>query len=246
MHPDLSQEDERYWRDWYELPAKDEVLHATFATLGRAFKDFPGEKAIARLHQLGVTVPASELIHLTSGLAVFNSHPNIHYTPAEAKRVEQLSSLAKQLSDLLREEKEEWLSVWGDIADHDDEPEPEASVEVAALIENLEILQQSSQERAAWLVSAKGSEIEPGSNRAPRIRYFYWLMLLGFWKFVLGRPIATSTSDTAAYGPLVAFIRIMSERGVSQEDLTGDAIRAFIRRVDEQGRIEMVKKYFGK
>lgn len=64
MNPDLSQEDERYWRDWHELPAKDEVLHATLAGLGGAFKDYPAEKAISRLHQLGVTIPTSDLIHL--------------------------------------------------------------------------------------------------------------------------------------------------------------------------------------
>jgi hypothetical protein len=244
VNPGLSREDECSWREWFELPIRDDVFHRVFSSKCGAFRDYPAVNAISRLHELGITIPTSVTLDLTTALAIFLSRPNIHYTPTKAKRIERLAALAMELSDLLREEKEEWLIYWGDVAVDDDEPEPQSQIEVSEMISALEILQLSSQERAEWLSSAKGTEIEPGSNRAPRVRYFYWLMLLGFWKFALGRQIATSTSDTSVYGPLVTFIGIMSERGASQEDLSGDAIRAFIRRVEEQGRVALVREYF--
>jgi hypothetical protein len=232
--------------DYFNLPVRDDVAEGTFGAMLQKFGGFPAPDAMSRLHGLGITVSQHNLVMLSAALASFQAFPSVHYSQAAVKREERIAYLARELRECLVDEEHEWRYFWGDVDQEEEQPEPEDTIEVASMLSDLQALKNGAEERAEWLRSAKTSPFEPGSNRAPRVRFFYWLLLLGFWKYRLGREIGTSSNDGAVYGPLVSFIKIMSERGVPEEELSGDAIRAFIRRIEEQGRIETVRSFFNR
>jgi hypothetical protein len=171
----------------------------------------------------------------------------LHKEAVERER--KIAELSAELIELLSHgdgQQEGWRYYWGD-ADWSDfeetleQPEPEGTVNVPDLHEELEILANSARERLAWLHWARNFEIEPQSNRAERTRYFYWLMLIAFWRYQLQREVGTCTApDRDAYGPLVKMIQVMSARGMSEEETK--TIRAFIRRFVD--RAAHFKQYF--
>lgn len=232
-------------RDMFLAPATDVSLESFFALGMEHFAKFPSPTAMSQLAAAGILVRGWDLIALGSALSGFHAFPSLHLTPENIAREEKIAALSAQLRDLLKsDEKQEWRYVWrnGDFSD-EERPEPEDAVEVADLRANLMTLQRTAEERLEWLASAKNLEIDPGSNRADRIRYFYWLMLIAFWKYQLKREVGTCTApDKDAYGPLIKLIQVMSARGMSSEETKGSTIRAFIRR--NADRASYFEEYF--
>ncbi|MER8625552.1 hypothetical protein [Mesorhizobium sp. M1143] len=220
--------------DYFLAPATDRLL-VLFQYGMEHFKGFPLPDAMSKLSMAGIVVLGWDLLQLQVAFRTFHGFPSLHFSKEAVDREKQISDLCERLLALLEVEQDGWRTYWGDVdwRVYDktmEAPEPAAEVEVPALMETLADLKKAADERLEWLDSTKNFEIDPG-NRAGRIRYFYWLLLMAFWKFQLLREIGTSTSEGKdAYGPLIKFIQVMSARGMSSEERQGDTIRAFIRR----------------
>ncbi|PRD41377.1 hypothetical protein C5748_22080 [Phyllobacterium phragmitis] len=226
-------------RDLFLAPAEDRQLDAHFGHGVEHFESFPSPTAMSQLAEAGILVRTWDLMQLGVAMHTFHGSPSLHFNKESIERERRIAELTADLSNLLSHgeiEEDGWRTFWGnadwsDFEETLEAPEPEGTINVPDLREDLVILENSAKERLEWLQSAKQSIIEPQSNRADRIRYFYWLILIAFWRYQLRREIGTCTSpDRDAYGPLVKFIQVMSARGMSQEETKGTTIRAFIRR----------------
>jgi hypothetical protein len=247
-HPD--DDDYEIERDLWLAPATDGILGGFFQHGMEHFEGLASPTAMSQLSEAGILVRGWDVISLGAALRTFHGFPSVHYSKEAIDREQQISELSAQLHALLATgegEQDGWRTYWGDVdwSDFDETleaPEPTSVINVPDLMESLGDLKNAADERLEWLHSAKFSGIDPG-NRAGRIRYFYWLILIAFWKFQLQREVGTSTSlGKDAYGPLIKFIQVMSAQGMSDEEIHGDTIRAFIRR--HEGREDHFREYF--
>lgn len=229
--------------DIFLSPATDGQLEAHLRWGSEHFESFPAPTAMSQLAEAGILIRAWDLMCLGTAMRTFHSFPSLHFNKEAVEREQRIAELSAELVELLSHgdgQQDGWRHYWGaaDWSDFDEtleHPEPEGTINVPDLQDDLEILGNSAKERLEWLHSAKNSDIEPQSNRAERTRYFYWLMLIAFWRYQLQREIGTCTApDRDAYGPLVKFIQVMSARGMSEDELKGTTIRAFIRRFESR------------
>lgn len=225
-------------QDLFLAPATDSMVEGYGFHEGY-FKDFPSPTAMSQLADAGILVRGWDMMRLGVAAQTFHSLPSLHYNREAVEREQRIVELAAELNQILSfgaGEQDGWRYFWGnaDWSDFDEtleQPEPEGTIDILEFREDLDTLGNSARERLHWLQSAKDADIEPGSNRAERTRYFYWLMLIAFWRYQLQRDIGTCTApDRDAYGPLVKFIQVMSARGMSDVETKGTTIRAFIRR----------------
>jgi hypothetical protein len=236
--------------DIFLAPARDNMVEGYGFHEGY-FKDFPSLTAMSQLAEAGILVRGWDMMRLGTAVQTFHSFPSLHYKKEAVDLEHRIAEVSTELIDLLSHgagEQDGWRTFWGnaDWSDFDEtleQPEPEGTINVPDLREELKILLSSAKERLDWLHSAKNADIEPQSNRADRIRYFYWLMLIAFWRYQLQREIGTCTApDRDAYGPLVKLIQVMSARGMTEDETRGDTIRAFIRR--HADRAAFFESYF--
>lgn len=228
--------------DIFLAPAQD-VMVEGYGFHEGYFKDFPSPTAMSQLAEAGILVRGWDMMRLGSAVQTFHSLPSLHYKKEAVALEQRIAEVSSELIDLLSHgagEQDGWRTFWGN-ADWSDfektleQPEPEGTINIPDFLEELDILHNSARERLGWLHSAKNADIEPQSNRADRIRYFYWLMLIAFWQYQLERDVGTCTApDRDAYGPLVKLIQVMSARGMSEEETKGTTIRAFIRRFSDR------------
>lgn len=210
---------------------------------GSHTSDIPGDVA-SRLSAAGITLTGMDAIILMTGMRMFENLPEMHATGSRIDAEERIATLAEELGRLVGKAQSDsgFRYVWGEIDPADEEPEPDRTVEVSEFLKQLEIIRTSAQQTASWLRAGRSSPRLPGSNRADRTRYFYWLLLLAFWSRHLGREIKTSNGwDRDPYGPLVSFVRAFSAGGLGEEDLSGDTIRQWIRR--NQHRVDDVVEF---
>lgn len=233
-------------RDLFLAPATDDLLEVHLSHNLEFFEGFPSPTAMSQLAAAGILVRTWDLMCLVIAMRTFHSFPSLHFSKEALDREHRIAELSAELVELLSHgagEDDGWRHFWGNADWSEEQPEPEATINVPDLRDELEILSNSAKERLEWLHSAKHSDIEPQSNRADRVRYFYWLMLIAFWRYQLRREIGTCTApDRDAYGPLVKLIQVMSARGMSEEETKGTTIRAFIRRVAD--RVAHFESYF--
>jgi hypothetical protein len=248
-HPDDPDYDVE--RDFFLAQADDRLMESYLQFGTRHFDGFPSPTAMSQLAEAGILIRGWDLMCLGAAMRTFHAYPSLHLSKEALQREQRIAELSDELNELLATDAGEydgWRYFWGD-ADWSDfeetleQPEPDGTINIPDLREELTILTDSARERLDWLHSAKDADIEPQSNRAGRIRYFYWLMLMAFWRYQLQRQIGTCTApDRDAYGPLVKFVQVMSARGMSDEETKGTTIRAFIRRSAD--RSTHFKSYF--
>jgi len=230
--------DEENGEDFFLTPATDGQMEAQLSFEAGPFMNFPSPTAMTQLAAAGIVVRTWDLICLGAAMRTLRSLPNMHFSKEAVERETRMAALSRELAELLAAggDDDGWRCFWGnaDWSDFDEtleQPDPEETIDVKGLQSELVALGKSAAEQLEWLTSAKYSAIEPQSNRAERTRYFYWLLLIGFWRYQLQRAIGTCTApDRDAYGPLVTFIRVMSAQGMTEEETKGTTIRAFIRR----------------
>lgn len=229
--------------DAFLSPATDGQLEVHLRLGSEHFESFPSPTAMSQLAEAGILIRGWDLMCLSVAMRTFHTLPSLHFNKEAIEREQKIAELSTELVELLSHgdgQEDGWRYHWGntdwsDFEETLEQPEPEGSIEVPELQEDLRILANSARERLEWLQSAKYSDIEPQSNRAERTRYFYWLMLIAFWRYQLLREVGTCTApDRDAYGPLVKFIQVMSARGMSEDELKGTTIRAFIRRFESR------------
>lgn len=236
--------------DIFLAPARDSMVEGYGFHEGY-FKDFPSPTAMSQLAEAGILVRGWDMMRLGTAIQTFHSFPSLHYGKESIDREQRIAEISSELIELLSHgegEQDGWRYFWGNADGSDfeetlEQPEPEGTIDVPDLRENLDILAKSAHERLDWLHSAKEADIEPRSNRPDRTRYFYWLMLIAFWRYQLQRDVKTCTApDRDAYGPLIKLIQVMSAKGMSDEETKGDTIRAFIRR--NADRAAFFQSYF--
>lgn len=233
--------------DWLKNPITAKEMEATWPFFEMEhFSRFVPKDLLTELENIGIVLSRWDNIALQSALKTFHQGPSVHYSPEAVAKEERILSLVRQLKDELEPEvtsEDAVREFWGDNVDPDD-PEPSEYLYLKDFLERLDLLQRSAFEHLAWLHSAKLMDVEPRSNRADRIRYFYWLILLGFWKYHLKRDFGTSSNgDNEGTGPLVRFIQVMSKAGgLEFNELNGTAVRQWIRR--NADRAETLKYLF--
>lgn len=199
------------------------------------FGRFISDDVLFDLRDMGIVLSRYDNIALQSALKTFHQGPSVHYTPEAVAKEQRIQSLVKQLkAELgpeLERDEEATREFWGDDIDPED-PEPSEYLYLGEFLDSLDLLERCSEEHSRWLETAKTLDVEPKSNRADRIRYFYWLILLAFWKFRLKREIKTSSNgENEGSGPLVRFIQVMSKGGGSEfNESNGSAVRQWILR----------------
>lgn len=240
--------------DFFSQPATDFQFSVQIRFAFDRFKFLPPTTAMSELAEAGVLVRHYDVIRLGAAIGTFHAFPSLHFGKEAIRRERRIAELSAELIDILspevrgRDGEDGWRLYWGsaDWSQFDETlepPEPDEQLNVADFCKDLETLAKTAGEQREWLASAKDSEFEPQSNRAERVRYFYWLLLIAFWKFQLQRDVTTCTApDRQAYGPLVKFIQVMSAGGMSRAETGGDMIRAFIRRFED--RAAHFEEYF--
>lgn len=145
----------------------------------------------------------------------------------ECKQVTEEESLiatrARELIDLLGRADHDngWRYAWDS-----DYEEIESSIKIDQFIDDLETLAQNAEQRLEQFTLAKNIGLHPQSGK---IRYFYWMSLIAFWKFALGRDVkASDNGKNRPSGPMVAFVETMSF-GMTGRVSPG-AIRKFVER----------------
>ena len=212
------------------------------------FSGHCGPAAITRLASAGIHLQAIDLIALYIALGTFYAgYPSLHHSEAALARERRIADLSSELSALLADDEDDDCRFhWGD-ADWETAkktlkaPEPEATVPVAELRQSLGHLEAGALERVEWIASAKDLGFAPGAA-AKQVRYFYWLVLMAFWKFHLRRSIATCVgADGKPSGPLIDFILHMSVKDL-QGTISPGAIRRFVR--DGKDRLQEFEQLF--
>lgn len=183
---------------------------------------FPAPDAIGVLATRGVDV--AELAVLVECLARIGRSWDFRNNRLEADHEKMISEKSRELAELLNQTRDEngWRHAWDG-----EYQQLEASVEVDRLTDDLETLARAADQRAEQFLLATRVGIHP---RSGKIQFFYWMSLLAFWKFVLGREVRTSDNGkNRKSGPLVAFIETMSV-GMTDTAVTPGAIRKFVER----------------
>jgi len=211
------------------------------------FERFMADSVLDDLAKIGIIFSRKDNLILQVALKTFHQGPSVHYSPEAIAKEERILNLAQQLraelSPELESDENAVREYWGDEVDQDD-PEPSEYLYLGDFIRSLDLLTKCSFEHMVWLASAKTMDVEPQSNRANRMRYFYWLLLLGFWKYALKHDLGTSSTDeNEGSGPLVRFIQIMSKGGgLEFNELSGTAIRQWVRR--NKNKTETIRHFF--
>ena len=204
--------------------------------------------AITRLASAGIHLQAIDLIALHIALGTFYAgYPSLHHSEEALAKERRIAQLSAELSALLADDEGDGCRIhWGN-ADWEGAkrtlraPEPQATVPVADLRQSLAHLEAGALERVEWIASAKDLSFAPGAAAKP-VRYFYWLVLMAFWKFHLRRSIATSVgADGKPTGPLIDFILHMSAKDL-QGTVSPGAIRRFVR--DGKDRLQEFEQLF--
>lgn len=233
--------------DWLKNPVTAREMEATWPMFEMEhFSRFVPKDLLSELEKIGIVLSRWDNIALQTALKTFHQGPSVHYSPEAVAKEERILTLVKQLKDELEPEVTSEYAArefWGEDVDPDD-PEPSEYLYLKDFLDSLDLLHRSAFEHLVWLESAKLMDIEPRSNRADRVRYFYWLILLGFWKYHLKREIRTSSNgENKGTGPLVKFIQIMSKAGgLEFSELNGTAVRQWIKR--NADRAEIVQHLF--
>ena len=223
-------------------PAKDLDLRDQLENGIDQFRDLPSPHALKQCRDAGIAMTVNDVAALTVGLRMFQAYPFLFANPQTESKERRLRELSLELSALLREEGD-WRAYWGDIDNL--KRSPETAVDVKELRKRLEDLSLTANEKEEWLKSAKDVVIYPG-NRANRVRYYYWLLLCGFWKYHLGREIGASTSPDRqdAYGPLITFLQAMSAGGMGEKQISGNNVRRWIRDHGHKVDFHLIKDLF--
>lgn len=228
------------------ISEKSEPGFMAMSNMIAPFHKFIPEGVVGLLREEGFPLTGKNITTLLTFLSMISrGRMEIHAKKAEIKREELISKRASEFSEILKDiwTDDGWRYVWGeeDYDPDDDKPEPEDSINVPELLERLDSLKRSADERAKGLKIARTTSFLPTGNRTIWERHFYWVALLWFWRDELKRDIGTSTKEGVdSYGPLVRFIRTLSSRGWTENELSGDAIRSWIRtnknRIDDVWR----------
>lgn len=182
-------------------------------------RSFPAADASQQLAAMGVSPgQLATLVAMLQGVAY-----DLKSTLQREKAERQISKQSSELLDLLKQV--EHNNGWRHVFD-DEFREPIESVEVEPLLEALETLVKSSLQEANRLTDLRQYSLAPKAGRSPRIRFFYWIALMVFWKFLLGRELSVSVTDGTPDGPLIRFMEMMSA-GMQEPTLRGK-IHAFV------------------
>ena len=212
------------------------------------FSDHSHPAAISHLAAAGIDLQAIDLIALHVALGTFYAgYPSLHHSEAALAKERRIAELSAELSALLADDEDDgcrfhWGAAdWAGAKKTLRAPEPQATVPVADLRQSLAHLEAGALERVEWIASAKDLSFAPGPA-AKQVRYFYWLVLMAFWKFHLRRSIATCVgADGRPSGPLIDFILQMSAKDLPGTISPG-AIRRFIR--DGKDRLQEFEQLF--
>ncbi|MEJ6783756.1 hypothetical protein [Aminobacter sp. Piv2-1] len=183
---------------------------------------FPAPDAVETLASRGVDI--NQLTILVDCLARVGRSWDFRESREESDSESSIAARARELVELLRNADHDngWRHAW------DAEYEKiENSVELDQLSDDLETLARNAEQRLEQFQFAKTIGLHPQSGK---VRYFYWMSLIAFWKFALGREVkASDNGRNRPSGPLVAFIETMSF-GMTGGAVTPGAIRKFIER----------------
>jgi hypothetical protein len=201
-------------------------------------RTFPAQDAVRILAAQRIDV--SEFGFLADCLAWVSRSWDFKLSQERVDGETQIAHLARELVDLLARAEHDngWRHVWSE--PHDDEEleleaVPEESVEIDQLIDSLETVAKSADDRLWQLSAARAIGTNPPSE-AKRACYFYWMTLFAFWKYVLLRKVGTSTrnKDNTPSGPLISFLMTMSV-GMPGRGTPG-AVQAFVK--DHRGKVD--------
>ena len=216
----------------FDRPATDAVIEGQ-ACLLNVFAKFVPDDAATRLAGAGIFLTVGDVVVLFAGIALFEGADIADATPAALARERRIAELAGELADALQEAGDGagWRHVWGEPDPLDEEPDPVQSVEIAGFLDDLDAVARSAAERVATIGNGLESALQPNGNRTDRVRFHFWRLLTAFWAGRLGRQIATSVADERGPGgPLIAFIQAFSAGGMKAEELSGEAVRQWVRR----------------
>lgn len=183
---------------------------------------FPAADAVATLASRGINVDDFSI--LFDCLAKVGRSWDFRESKQFAESERLIAAHASELIELIRRTEQDggWRHVW-DI----EHGSIETSVEIDPLIDDLETLAQNASQRLEQIALAKNIGVHPQSGKT---RYFYWMSLLAFWKFVLELDVKASDNGiNRPSGPLVAFVETMSV-GMDGSVMTPGAIRKFVAR----------------
>lgn len=239
---DLPWEDDPENPNFLKNPAKIAEFEAVFgAWRMERFAHLIPSSVPDRLGSIGVTYTRWHNIALSSILAYVEAGAVANFSADRLKKERRIAELVTALKEELADEVIDESSVrlyWGDYVDPED-PEPQDYLYLESFQRDLDLLQSIAGEQIEWLTSAKSSPFEPGSNRADRYRHVYWLTILGFWKFVMHKPVATSSDQEGqANGPLIRFFQAMT-LGYDEQP---NAIREWVRRNEQ--KVEEIREVF--
>lgn len=216
------------------------------------FSPFISQDVGKRLANAGIELEGVQVTLLISGLKSFEViHTELYVTKGMTVSEQRIIDLADELAMLIKESPlthDGWRYTWGEASSDEETPDCQDCLEIAEFLKQLRIVRASAVEGVDALRAGLASNLLPGSNRANRLRYFYWLLLLAYWKNDLKREVKMSNSEARGpCGDLISFIQALSAGGVTagivtEAELSGDAIRQFIRR--NMMRIESVMYHF--
>lgn len=231
---------------------KDEIWH--LAQTLRHFRPLIPPDVSKRLAEARIIIEGHQITALITGLGVFEAtQPELYTTKEMAASEQRIADLAEELSALIAASpftQDGWRYVWGDVPADEEDPDPQDCVEVAGFLSQLKTIKDSAIESVDVINESLTSRLLPGSNRANRLRYFYWLLLLAYWKTILGRDFGLCNDEIRGpNGPLVSFMQALSAGGLSagiftEAELSGNAIQQFVRR--NSNRVEGVAEFFSR
>lgn len=211
-------------------PAEDDMFHRFIPELD-FFSSIVPHDAPSRLIAAGIEMTAGQASQFLTGLAMMGANPELQFSQSHLENWKEIQKLSARLLPHIKKEatsnRHGEVHWWNNIDPNDEEPEPLETINLSELILSLAVLEKSAAEHINTHNYGKESPSGPGSNRADRIRFFYWHALLAFWKENLGRPVQTSINPTGEpVGPLVRFFQAMT----AGESVSGAAVRNWILR----------------
>lgn len=207
------------------------------------FRHFLDRDVEARLRANNINFTQDDAVWLYLSLLEFENSYDVRSSQSLIDREERILSLSVELHDLLLEELRNRVDEgnsgqpihWRSGADGND-------LDTVPILKMLGVLVNSSKQALTSLKSGIESPAHPQGNRAKKVRHHYWLFLLAFWTTYLGRKIGVSTkSNNDPSGPLIRFIRAMSEGGLPPEDRTDKAIKSWV--IRNMNSSDSVSKY---